>query len=581
MMKESGSARRTEKLGKDFMNIIEPMKKTLEVIKTTCEELEEKSSEAQAEKTLRDMEEFKDVLRRVSELKTKSEGLLKTVTTKSAVNDGVVGLLVSVLRFTPTSERSAKLRASILRSSHQCEQVTDELEKMRDEVLTQHQQNLHLDLKMETEPKRRRRSRDLPPHLSELMNTLIKYAKEFISQFDSRESEMRRIVGELKKFADEVREMQEKTDAAAVVAAGAGLAAGIIFAPFTVEASLLAATAPGSLTVVGANTTKVFTEKKQAEKVEKLGRDFMNIIEPMKKTLEEIKTTCEELEEKSCEAQAEKTLRDMEEFKDVLRRVSELKTESKVVLNTIVGALTFLNELLELRASIIRLADQCEQVTDELQKMRDKVKVFRGQGRNVLKMAAAGSKRRWSIELPPDLGLSFRKQFLQNKDRMKDLVDELQSIAAKVKEGKTGLSIGDVVAGVGAAIGGAASALFSGGLSSGLLGAGGRTPAGFAVKGDDQTREARRLTEEFMMITKELRRELRHVEAECRELRRSGPSSTLVKLDESIQQLFDFAAELRAPGAPGEVEAAAAQCLKVHEGFVKVESGLPPRRQED
>lgn len=231
------------------------------------------------------------------------------------------------------------------------------------------------------------------------MNKLVRCAKEFISQFDSSEGEMRRIVREFMEIADEVRNMQEGTDTArtaGAVGGGVTIGLGILFAPFTGGASLALAVAGvtiGGATVVGSNVTQVCKEKGYGKKVQELGEVFMHKVEPMKGNLEEIKTTCEELEQESRKHQAEKTLKNMEEFNDILRRVSELRTRSKGVLEIIIAALTSVNGLLQLivavvrvtstpeqdaklRASIIESSDQCKKVTDELEKMKDKVEVF-------------------------------------------------------------------------------------------------------------------------------------------------------------------------------------------------------------
>ena len=89
------------------------------------------------------------------------------------------------------------------------------------------------------------------------------------------------------------------------------------------------------------NAIKTMKENESAEKVEELGKDFMEIIEPLKKDLEEIKRTCEKLEQRSAELQAGITLRDMEELQRSLRRVSEDRRE------------------------IIHLADLCSRVVDD------------------------------------------------------------------------------------------------------------------------------------------------------------------------------------------------------------------------
>lgn len=162
----------------------------------------------------------------------------------------------------------------------------------------------------------RRWSKDLPEDLSQLMDKLIKYAASFIKAFDNSEPKMGRIVKEFQKIADEVRKMQETTDrvrTAGAVTGGTGIVVGILAALLTGGVSLLGAgaAAVGGGVVFGANTTQARIEKESAKKVEKLGEEFLEIVEPLKNDLEEIKTTCEQLEQQSAEVQAENTLTDM------------------------------------------------------------------------------------------------------------------------------------------------------------------------------------------------------------------------------------------------------------------------------
>ncbi|XP_031178811.2 uncharacterized protein LOC116066777 isoform X2 [Sander lucioperca] len=252
---------------------------------------------------------------------------------------------------------------------------------------------------MASKPKKRRLSKDLPPDLSELMNKLIKHAASFIREFDSSEQKMREIVREFRKIADEVRKMQETTDkvrTTGTVAGGVGIGLAIFAAPFTGGASLVAAgalAAAGAGVVVGANVTKTMKENGSAEKVEKLGKDFMKIVEPLKKDLEEIKKTCEKLEQRSAELQAENTLTDMEEFQRILTQVSELARRSEEVLSftaILMGDMRGLLMLLvkvfrvtstpeddkKLRKSIIQSADRCQEVVVKFDQMKKELKDF-------------------------------------------------------------------------------------------------------------------------------------------------------------------------------------------------------------
>ncbi|XP_051255033.1 apolipoprotein L3-like [Dicentrarchus labrax] len=253
----------------------------------------------------------------------------------------------------------------------------------------------------------RRLSKELPPDLSELMDRIIKEAASFIKEFDCKEPRMREIVREFMRIVDEIKTMQERTDTArtaGTATAGAGLGLGLIgvfAAPFTGGLSLALAAAGGAAavgggaTVVGVNVTKTLKENGSAKKVEELGKEFVELVEPLKINLTEIKTTCEKLEKKSSEVQAGSTLSGVEEFQWILRRVSELRKRSEETVNVAVAVLGFIGNLLmlfvkvfrftanpeedeKLRVSIIQSADQCQKVVDEFDQMKKELKDFTG-----------------------------------------------------------------------------------------------------------------------------------------------------------------------------------------------------------
>ncbi|XP_049459820.1 uncharacterized protein LOC125905698 isoform X2 [Epinephelus fuscoguttatus] len=287
---------------------------------------------------------------------------------------------------------------------------------------------------------RQRRSSLIEPlNFSDLTTKLMRHAASFISVFDVSEPEMRQIVGEFQKIVDEVTEMQQMTDKvrrAGAVGGGVGLGLMILAAPFTGGASLLAAgglaaaaaggggvaaavgggvggvggvglglmilaapftggaslLAAGGLAaaggaVVGANVTKIREEKESVRKVEELGKEFMKIVESLKNDLEEIKTTCEELEKRSAEGQAKRSLSDMEAFQRIVGRVSELRRRTGEVLDVTVTVMEIIHNLFmfivsvfrvtatpeedqKLRDSIVQSADQCEKVINAFDQMK-------------------------------------------------------------------------------------------------------------------------------------------------------------------------------------------------------------------
>ncbi|XP_078101586.1 uncharacterized protein LOC144514275 [Sander vitreus] len=269
-----------------------------------------------------------------------------------------------------------------------------------------------------------RRSRDFSPDLSELMNKLIKHAALFIREFDIREQKMREIVREFRKMADEVRKMQQRTDTvktAGGVTAGVGLGLLALAAPFTGGTSLAAAAAftagalvaaTGGSVISDANEKKTRKENESEKKVGELGKEFMKMVDRLKNDLEEIKRTCEKVEQRSAELQAENTLTDMkrmcekveqrtaecqaevnltdmEEFHSILRRVSELADRIEEVLSAAVKVMSSISDLLliftvtatpekdiKLRNSIMQSADRCQEVVDDFDQMKKELKDF-------------------------------------------------------------------------------------------------------------------------------------------------------------------------------------------------------------
>ncbi|TDH02489.1 hypothetical protein EPR50_G00173690 [Perca flavescens] len=129
-MKENGSVKKVEELGKEFMEMVEPLKKDLEEIKRTCEKLEQRSAELQAGITLTDMEEFQRSLTRVSELAGRS----RVVLSASAILMSSIDVLLLLIRVTATPEDDDKLRNSIIQSADCFQMIIGDCEKMKEEL---------------------------------------------------------------------------------------------------------------------------------------------------------------------------------------------------------------------------------------------------------------------------------------------------------------------------------------------------------------------------------------------------------------------------------------------------------------
>lgn len=196
---------------------------------------------------------------------------------------------------------------------------------------------------------RRKVNRKLPPQLSELIIKLIEHADSFIGVFDNKESKMKGIEREFEKIGAEVKEKLKTASLVRGVGIGVGLL-GLLAAPFTGGASLAAAAA-GFTISVGAMIVQFIIENGSAEKLERLGKEFMKIVKPMNKELAEIMAISEELEQKSTEIQDEDMRADMEEFQKVIRRVGSTSVQLKAELQKVI---IFLNELVRLIVKILK-----------------------------------------------------------------------------------------------------------------------------------------------------------------------------------------------------------------------------------
>ncbi|GLD74286.1 uncharacterized protein AKAME5_002566100 [Lates japonicus] len=169
-------------------------------------------------------------------------------------------------------------------------------------------------------------------------------------------------------------------------------------------------------------------------------------------------------------------------------------------------------------------------------------------------MGSSGSRRRQSEDLPPNFAASFIVQFHQNKARMRQIVDELQTWAAELKGMMAAGVIG--VAGAGVAV---ATAPFTGGLSLVIYGAAAAasTAGSAAVFGlglvnlrDERNAERMEKLLELRRIVEALKTELEDVKTTCGDLRREAveaDASKFIRLEMKILKLFDVIERLRTP----------------------------------
>lgn len=221
-------------------------------------------------------------------------------------------------------------------------------------------------------------SEDLPPDLSDLVRKLHELGDVFSRELKEHEPRMREKIEDMKKIGDKVREMHRELEKLKV-AGYFGVLAWAAVGLFTGGLGLLPAGAAGAAiggaagalgggaAVVASNRDRCLKEKKFLKKVENLGNEFRRIAEPMTKSLEEIKETCQKLEEKLKKVQSEKTQREDQEFEEFLKQVSDLKEKSEE---------TYLS-LLIFHLGIFSTFYDCEKVIECLHDIREKLRVFR------------------------------------------------------------------------------------------------------------------------------------------------------------------------------------------------------------
>lgn len=217
---------------------------------------------------------------------------------------------------------------------------------------------------------RRRRSKQLPPQLGELMDTLVEQAQSFITAFDQSEPSLTHTAGEIHKIIDQIGEMQKTAGMftrGGGVSAGLGLlicVVGLSAAPFSGGASVNAVIVGGLVAAFGravgvtANVAKTVKENSFGKEVAKLGERFMQMVEPLRSEVEHIKTTCEQLEEKSRGIQAECVLADLEELEKILL---ELRTRSRKLSSVILAVIQEINTTLRIITNFFRLTGRPEE----------------------------------------------------------------------------------------------------------------------------------------------------------------------------------------------------------------------------
>lgn len=213
---------------------------------------------------------------------------------------------------------------------------------------------------------------------------------------------MRQMVVEFEKVADRVRKLQERTKhRLEPITGGIGLllcVVALLSAQLAEGASLaLLALVTGAAVFGGAAGFRLatglyrsFTERESEGQVKELGEELMESVEPLRKDVEEMKRMFQKVE-LSAVAQAEHTLKEVEEFQRTHRRVCEqgLRRTGEVsgaVLELIHDVITGTVSLFRLTASkdqerqvldsIIQSADQSQRLVEGFHRMKEKLKTL-------------------------------------------------------------------------------------------------------------------------------------------------------------------------------------------------------------
>ncbi|KAK5905572.1 hypothetical protein CgunFtcFv8_001524 [Champsocephalus gunnari] len=226
--------------------------------------------------------------------------------------------------------------------------------------------------------------KQLPPRLSNLLIKLFEIGRLFIEEYESKKTRMQAIADELSGISNNLKVVQNTMNTARLHGAALG-GLGVV----TVGAGLAIASLPGKLALclVGsivtgcggkslgkAIATKAMTEMSSRDRVNILGKEFMQIIEVQKGLLVDIKTVSEELEEKSSSLktttrnQAKIGLAKTEELQQLLKQTAKLSEKSRITPTA--------EEAAKLRDFITDSALLCENTVLEFAEMRNALRDY-------------------------------------------------------------------------------------------------------------------------------------------------------------------------------------------------------------
>lgn len=213
---------------------------------------------------------------------------------------------------------------------------------------------------MEKEP-RRRYSRELPPYLQGLMDTLIKLGRLFIRDFGYERPKLTEIAEAISKIAEDTKTMHKRTDTArtaGVVTSAVGLGAAVVFAPFTGVLNLfgagVAVAAGGAGTAISVNVSKTLIENGTAKDIEKKANYLLEVVKPLQEMLLEIQIICTKLGE-SAQIQVGQSVDSTWDLQNLLEKLSYLRAVTEEATAVTAVVLDFLIQLLTIITGIFRL----------------------------------------------------------------------------------------------------------------------------------------------------------------------------------------------------------------------------------
>ncbi|XP_008406188.1 uncharacterized protein LOC103464116 [Poecilia reticulata] len=145
----------------------------------------------------------------------------------------------------------------------------------------------------------------------------------------------------------------------------------------TAAAASVAST--GAVSVVGSNLIKIITERKKAKEAGGKGEQFVEMLKPLKRMLKVTKATCNLLEEESYEVLVKYTLRDVDKFLVLLKKVKVLKemSESVLILGTLISITPTPEAQQEIRNAIKDAALQSQKITEDFAKIKQKLSDYK------------------------------------------------------------------------------------------------------------------------------------------------------------------------------------------------------------